>query len=91
MSVADHVPGVRAIADPVLDITDMYAFPSPERPGVLVLILNEYDVTCRFSLPDDEPGDGPLHVRGEHPGHPAGGSRGARPRPYMPIKEEEQE
>lgn len=86
MSVADHVPGVPAIADPALDITNMYAFPSPERPGVLVLVLNEDDVTCRFSLPDDEPGDGPLHVKGERSGHPAGGARGARLCPYMPSR-----
>jgi hypothetical protein len=30
------------MADPVVDITDMYAFPSPHRPGVLVLVLNVF-------------------------------------------------
>jgi hypothetical protein len=28
------------LAEPVADITDVYAFPSPERPGHLVLVLN---------------------------------------------------
>ena len=30
----------RALADPVVDITDMFAFPSPQRSGTLVLVLN---------------------------------------------------
>jgi len=98
--VADHVSGIRAMSDPVVDITDMYAFPSPERPGVLVLVLNiwpfappgalfsdaidyrfrlrpleiaaqeagaafvvgddEYDVTCRFSIPAPASSSGSL-------------------------------
>ncbi len=40
--MADHVSGIRAMADPVIDITDMYVFPSPERPGVLVLVLDVF-------------------------------------------------
>ena len=40
--MSDHASGPRAFADPVVDITDMYAFPSPERPGVLVLVLNVF-------------------------------------------------
>ena len=98
--MADHVSGIRAMSDPVVDITDMYAFPSPERPGVLVLVLNiwpfappgalfsdaidyrfrlrpleiaaqeagaafvvgddEYDVTCRFSIPAPASSSGSL-------------------------------
>ena len=36
--VSDHISGPRALADPIADITDVYAFPSPERSGHLVLI-----------------------------------------------------
>ena len=38
--MSDHISGPRALADPIADITDVYAFPSPERPGRLVLVLN---------------------------------------------------
>jgi Domain of unknown function (DUF4331) len=38
--VSDHISGPRALAEPIADITDFYAFPSPERPGYLVLIQN---------------------------------------------------
>jgi hypothetical protein len=38
--MSDHFSGPRAIAGPAGDITDFYAFPSPERPGHLVLVTN---------------------------------------------------
>jgi hypothetical protein len=38
--VSDHISGPRAVADAVADITDLYAFPSPERPGWLVLVMD---------------------------------------------------
>src|SRR3954469_5444113 len=38
--MSDHISGPRALADPIADITDVYAFPSPERPGWLVLVMN---------------------------------------------------
>ncbi len=38
--MSDHFSGPRAIANPAGDICDLYAFPSPERPGHLVLVLN---------------------------------------------------
>jgi Domain of unknown function (DUF4331) len=38
--VSDHFSGPRAIAGPAGDICDLYAFPSPERPGRLVLVMN---------------------------------------------------
>lgn len=38
--MSDHFSGPRAIANPAADICDLYAFPSPERPGNLVLVLN---------------------------------------------------
>jgi hypothetical protein len=38
--MSDHISGPRALADPIADITDVYAFPSPGRPGHLVLVMN---------------------------------------------------
>src|SRR3954469_5771123 len=38
--MSDHISGPRALADPIADITDLYAFPSPERPQRLVLVMN---------------------------------------------------
>ncbi|MCZ4121299.1 DUF4331 family protein [Streptomyces sp. H39-S7] len=38
--MSDHVSGPRALENPVADITDFYAFPSPERAGHLVLVMN---------------------------------------------------
>jgi hypothetical protein len=38
--VSHHNSGPRAHALPSADITDVYAFPAPERPGRLVLVLN---------------------------------------------------
>src|SRR5215471_15744627 len=40
--MSDHGSGPRATADPVIDICDLYAFPSPERPGNLVLAMNVF-------------------------------------------------
>src|SRR4051794_32008116 len=39
-AVSDHFSGPRALAGPQCDICDMYAFPSPERPGSLVMVMN---------------------------------------------------
>lgn len=47
--MSDHISGPRALADPIADITDVYAFPSPEQAGRLVLVLN--------TLPMARPGD----------------------------------
>jgi hypothetical protein len=52
--VSDHISGPRALAEPVADITDAYAFPSPERPGHLVLVLN----TLPFAPPSARFSDG---------------------------------
>src|SRR5262245_54261331 len=38
--VADHFSGPRALAGPLCDICDLYAFPSPERPGNFTLVMN---------------------------------------------------
>ncbi len=37
--MSDHGAGPRSIANPEIDITDVFAFPSPERPGSLVLVM----------------------------------------------------
>jgi hypothetical protein len=50
--VSHHISGPRAVAEPIADITDLYAFPSPERPDHLVLVLNTLPFappTARFS------------------------------------------
>ncbi|WP_053206940.1 DUF4331 family protein [Jiangella muralis] len=47
--MSDHISGPRALADPIADITDVYAFPSPESPGRLVLVLN----TLPMAKPSD--------------------------------------
>jgi hypothetical protein len=52
--VSDHISGPRALADPIADITDVYAFPSPERLGHLVLVVN----TLPFAQPSDLLSDG---------------------------------
>ena len=45
--MSDHISGPRALAEPIADITDVYAFPSPERAGHLVLVEN----TLPFAQP----------------------------------------
>src|ERR687894_124575 len=50
--MSHHISGPRAVAEPIADITDLYAFPSPDRPGHLVLVLNTLPFappTARFS------------------------------------------
>jgi hypothetical protein len=77
--MADHFSGPRALADPAADITDVYAFPSPERPGHLVLVLNVFPIvaptamfsdalTYRFRLREVAvgTGDGRPFTVGEH-------------------------
>jgi hypothetical protein len=52
--VSDHISGPRALAEPISDITDVYAFPSPERSGHLVFVLN----TLPFAQPSARFSDG---------------------------------
>jgi uncharacterized protein DUF4331 len=52
--VSDHISGPRALAEPIADITDVYAFPSPERPGWLVLAMN----TLPFAQPSQALSEG---------------------------------
>jgi Domain of unknown function (DUF4331) len=51
--MSDHFSGPRAIADPAADIADLYAFPSPERPGHLVLVLNVFPIAAPTALFSD--------------------------------------
>jgi Domain of unknown function (DUF4331) len=55
--MSDHISGPRALADPIADITDVYAFPSPERPGHLALVVN----TLPFAQPSDLFSDGLIY------------------------------
>jgi hypothetical protein len=59
--MSDHFSGPRALAGPAGDITDVFAFPSPDRPGHLVLAMNVHPlasltssfsdaIVCRFRL-----------------------------------------
>jgi hypothetical protein len=50
--MSDHFSGPAVLSDPSVDITDLYAFPSPERLGHLVLILDVFPMAtpqARFS------------------------------------------
>jgi hypothetical protein len=38
--MSDHISGPRALANSIADITDVFAFPSPDRAGNLVLVMN---------------------------------------------------
>ena len=51
--MSDHGSGPRACADPVMDITDFYAFPSPERPGNLVVAMNVFPFAMPTALFSD--------------------------------------
>ncbi len=55
--MSDHISGPRALAEPIADITDVYAFPSPERPGHLVLVMN----TLPFAKPSDALSEGLIY------------------------------
>ncbi len=51
--MADHFSGPRALADPASDITDVFVFPSPERPGYLVLVLDVFPIAGPTALFSD--------------------------------------
>src|SRR3954454_1187083 len=55
--MSDHISGPRALAETIADITDVYAFPSPERPGRLVLVMN----TLPFAQQDDRFSEGLIY------------------------------
>jgi len=76
--MSDHFSGPAVMGDPSVDITDFYAFVSPERPGNLVLIMDVFPlatpesffsdvVTYRFRLrPLTRSGAGITHGTAEH-------------------------
>ena len=76
--MSDHFSGPAVMGDPAVDITDFYAFPSPERPGNLVLIMDVFPmatsqsffsdvVTHRFRLrPLTRSGGSVTHGTAEH-------------------------
>jgi hypothetical protein len=74
--MSDHFSGPRAIAGPAGDICDVYAFPSPERPDHLALVMNVYPlatpassfsdaIVCRFRLR-------PVSIASDRPAFPFG-------------------
>jgi len=51
--MSDHFSGPAVMGDPAADITDFYAFPSPERPGNLVLIMDVFPLATSQSFFSD--------------------------------------
>ncbi|MGO7209494.1 DUF4331 family protein [Rhizobium ruizarguesonis] len=51
--MSDHFSGPAVMDDPAVDITDFYAFPSPERQGNLVLIMNAFPMATSQSFFSD--------------------------------------
>jgi hypothetical protein len=51
--MSDHFSGPAVMGDPTVDITDFYAFPSPERPGNLVLIMDVFPMATSQSFFSD--------------------------------------
>jgi hypothetical protein len=63
------------LAVPVADITDVYAFPSPERPGQLVLVMN----TLPFAQPSARFSEGLIY---RFRLRPVAGGTGNGPAPF---------
>jgi hypothetical protein len=51
--MSDHFSGPRAIAGPAGDICDLYAFPSPDRPGHLILMMSVVPMATSDSVFSD--------------------------------------
>src|SRR6201993_1891792 len=51
--MSDHFSGPAVMGDPAVDITDFYAFPSPERSGNLVVIMNAFPLATSQSFFSD--------------------------------------
>src|SRR5436309_7241800 len=79
--MSDHISGPRALAEPIADITDVYAFPSPERSGQLVLVMN----TLPFAQPSDLFSDGLVYRFRLRPLTPGAASD---PAPFTVAEEE---
>jgi hypothetical protein len=48
--MSDHFSGPAVMGDPSVDITDFYAFPSPQRPGNLVFLMNLFPMATPQSF-----------------------------------------
>ena len=79
--MSDHISGPRALAEPIADITDVYAFPSPERTGRLVLVMN----TLPFAQPSDRFSDGLVYRFRIRPLTPGAGNDSA---PFVVAEDE---
>ena len=76
--MSDHISGPRALADPIADITDVYAFPSPEQADRLVLVMN----TLPMAKPSDLFSEGLLYRFRLRPlNRPTGDGQGWRSSP----------
>src|SRR5260370_7521062 len=51
--MSDHTTSRRGVADPAIDICDQYVFPSPSRPGQLVLVITVFPNAQRGALFSD--------------------------------------
>ena len=51
--MSDHFSGPAVMGDPAVDLTDFFAFPSPERPGNLVLIMDVFPLATPQSVFSD--------------------------------------
>src|ERR1700747_237478 len=51
--MSDHFSGPAVMGDPTVDITDLYAFVSPERAGNLVLIMDVFPLATPQSFFSD--------------------------------------
>src|SRR6476646_4760633 len=51
--MSDYFSGPRALAGPAGDICDVYAFPSPQQPGRLVLVMTVLPQADAFALFSD--------------------------------------
>ena len=79
--MSDHISGPRALSDPIADITDVYAFPSPGRPDRLVLVMN----TLPFAKPSSALSEGLIYRFRLRPLTPRGPGNGA---PFTPGEDE---
>src|SRR4051812_28322304 len=51
--MSDHGGGPRSLANPEIDITDVFSFPSPEREGTLVAVLTVFPIAPPGALFSD--------------------------------------
>lgn len=82
--MSDHISGPRALANPIADITDLYAFPSPEHPGNLVLVLN----TLPFAKVSDPFSEGLIYRLRVRPVSATGATAAEGKAPFVPGDEE---